>query len=219
RGGGGGIGIVGGGTATGVGTGTATVTASYTDSGTTFSATANVTVSNPSVLSFSITPTTPTIYLSGTTTQQFTATVIFTDDTKKDVTASSSWTSATPAVAVIGGNNGRAQAVSAGSSIITATYTDSSGTVHTATTTLTVASRKLSSLSLSPTTPTTHVGFTKSFTLYAIYDDGSKSNVTGSATWSSSTASVATIAISGGGAAGGGGGNTAVARSEERRVR
>jgi uncharacterized protein YjdB len=208
RGGGGGIGIVGGGTATGVGTGTATVTASYTDSGTTFSATANVTVSNPAVLSFSITPTTPTIYLSGTTTQQVTATVIFTDDTKKDVTTSSSWTSGTPAVAVIGGNNGRAQAVSAGSSIITATYTDSSGTVHTATTTLTVASRKLSSLSLSPTTPTTHVGFTKSFTLYAIYDDGSKSNVTGSATWSSSTASVATIAINGGGP--GGGGNTAV---------
>jgi uncharacterized protein YjdB len=211
QGGGGGIGIVGGATATGVGTGTATVTATYTDGGTTLSATADVTVSNPAVLSFSITPTTPTIYLSGTTTQQFTATVVFTDYTKKDVTAASSWTSGTPATAVIGGNTGRAQAISTGSSVITATYTDSNGTIHTATTPLTVASRTVVSLSLSPTIPTTHVGFAKSFTVYAIYDDGSKGNVTGSATWSSSSASVATIAISGGGAAGGGGGNTAVA--------
>jgi trimeric autotransporter adhesin len=215
QGGGGGVGIVGGATATGVGAGSSTVTASYTVGSTAYTASASVTVSAFTVKSFSITPTNPTIYYSSTTTttEQFTATLVVTTDgtnyTSKDVTSASSWTSDKPAVAVIGGSTGRATAMGTGSATISATYIDSNGTSHTATDTLTVSTRTLSTLSLSPTTPTTHVGFTKSFTVYAIYNDGTKSNVTSSASWSSATPAVATIATGGGGP--GGGGNTAVA--------
>jgi trimeric autotransporter adhesin len=216
QGGGGGVGVVGGATATGVGTGNATVTASYTVGSTAYTASASVEVSAFTVKSFTITPTNPTIYYSSTTTttEQFTATLVVTTDgtnyTSKDVTSASSWTSDKSSVAVIGGSTGRATAMGTGSATISATYIDSNGTSHTASDTLTVSTRTLSTLSLSPTTPTTHVGFTKAFTVYAIYNDGTKSNVTSSASWSSGTPTVATI-TTGGGGPGGGGGNTAVA--------
>lgn len=201
RGGGpGGPGIVGGGTATAVGVGTATVTASYTPSNATaaLTATASVTVTDPPILSLQITPTTPTVYLSSGPNQQFTATLIYTDFTTRNVTASAQWSSSTPAVAVIstsGGTVGRATGLTVGTSTITATYVGS--TTVTASTTLTVSSRKLTAVQVTPTNPTAHLGINQAFVATAVYDDGSKATVTTGATWTSSDTTIATVTSGG----------------------
>jgi trimeric autotransporter adhesin len=202
RGGGpGGGGIVGGGTATAVGTGDADVTATYTppNSTTALTATASVTVTDPPIRSLEISPTTPTVYLSSGPNQQFTATVIFTDYSRRDVTATAQWTSSDPSVAVVstsGANTGRATGLKVGTARITASYTGTGGT-FTAWTDLTVTDRKLSSVEVSPTNPTTHVGITQSFVATALYDNGTRATVTGGATWTSSDNSVATVGPSG----------------------
>ncbi len=202
RGGGpGGAGIVGGGTATAVGVGTATITATFTpaNSTTALTGTATVTVTDPPVLSLEISPTLPTVYLSNGPTQQFTATVIFTDFSRRDVTASAQWTSSVPSVAVIassGANIGRATGLAAGTTTIQASYTGTGGTV-TAPTTLTVADRKVTAVQVTPTNPTAHLGINQGFVATAVYDNGTTATVTGSATWTSSDNTVATVGTSG----------------------
>ena len=198
RGGGpGGGGVVGGGTATAVGTGSATVTATFTPSNstTTLTATASVTVTDPPILSLEITPTDPTVYLSSGANQQFTATIVFTDYTTRNVTTSAQWTSSAPTVAVVsnsGGTIGRATGLKAGASTITASYTGTGGT-FTATTTLTVADRQVTAVQVTPTNPTTHLGINQAFVATAVYDNGTNGTVTGSATWTSSDSTVASV--------------------------
>jgi hypothetical protein len=202
-GGGGGPGVVGGGTATAVGVGSATVTATYTPSNSTtaLTATAAVTVTDPPVLSLEISPTAPTVYLSSGANQQFTATVIFTDYTTRNVTTSAQWTSSVATVAVVsnsGATIGRATGLKAGTSTITASYTGTGGTV-TASTVLTVADRAITKVQVTPTNPTTHLGISQSFVATAVYDDGTTSTVTGSATWTSADTTVASVSNGGGG--------------------
>jgi hypothetical protein len=205
RGGGpGGFGVVGGGTATAVGVGPATVTATFTPSNstTTLTATATVTVTDPPILSLEITPTNPTVYLSSGASQPLTATVVFTDYTTRNVTPSAQWTSSVSAVAVVstsGGTIGRATGLTAGTSTITASYTGTGGT-FTASTVLTVADRKITAVQVTPTNPTTHLGINQSFVATAVYDNGTTGTVTGSATWTSSDTTVASVATGGGGA-------------------
>jgi hypothetical protein len=195
---------VGGGTATAVGVGSATVTATYSPSNTstTMTATANVTVTDPPILSLEITPTNPTVYLSTGPSQAFTATVIFTDYTRRDVTGSAQWSSSAPAVAVVsnsGGTTGRATGLKAGTSTITAGYTGTGG-AFTASTTLTVADRKITAVQVTPTNPTTHLGINQAFVATAVYDSGPNATVTGNATWTSSDSTVASVGTSGAGA-------------------
>jgi hypothetical protein len=73
---------------------------------------------------------------------------------------------------------------------------------------LTVADRAITKVQVTPTNPTTHLGITQSFVATAVYDDGSTSTVTGSATWTSSDTTVASVTN---GSAGGGGGGTTTA--------
>jgi hypothetical protein len=206
-GGGGGIGVVGGATATGLAAGSADVQASYTVGSTTFTATAKVTVTDPVPLSLQIQPTTPTVYLSSGGTQQFTATVIFTNNNKATVTNSTDWKSESSSVASIS-TTGLATGLKTGTSLIDASYTRNGVTV-TASTQLTVADRTITQLLIQPTTPTVHLGLTLPFIATAMYDNGTKATVTGSATWVSSKTSVATITTSSAGGGLGGGATTA----------
>jgi len=160
-----------------------------------------VTVTDPPVLSLEISPTTPTVYLSSGASQQFAATVIFTDYTTRNVTTSAQWTSSVATVAVVsnsGATIGRATGLKAGTSTITASYTGTGGTV-TASTVLTVADRAITKVQVTPTNPTTHLGISQSFVATAVYDDGTTSTVTGSATWTSADTTVASVSNGGGG--------------------
>jgi cysteine synthase len=82
-----------------------------------------------------------------------------------------------------------------GTTTITAAFGGTS-----ASTTLTVASKKVTTIQVTPTTPTAHLGINQSFVATAVYDDSSTSTVTGSATWTSSDNTVATVGTAGGSA-------------------
>jgi len=188
-------GVVGGATATGLAVGTATIGASYTENGVTETATAALTVNNPPLLSIEITPTDPTVSLLSPS-QAFVATAIYTDYSTANVTTSASWSSSSGTVAVIsnsGATTGRATGLTAGTTIITATYNGMS-----ASTTLTVVSKKVTTVQVTPTNPTAVLGIGQAFVATAIYDDNSTGVVTTSATWTSSDTTVASIGTTGG---------------------
>jgi 6-phosphogluconolactonase (cycloisomerase 2 family) len=134
-----------------------------------------------------VSPSTALISVGGE--QQFTATFFYSDGTSKDGTALVSWSSSKPAVAAIGAG-GVATGAGPGTTTITATAGGPSGTA-------TLSVNQLNSIAVSPTNPTITVGDTQAFTATGNYTnpDGSPGSVdvTGQVTWSSDTATVATI--------------------------
>ena len=204
-GGGGGPGGGGGGgrgLATGVSAGSVTVTATYS----TFTAKAALTVTDAKPTSLVVTPAAPTIQVGQT--QAFVATLVYDDNTTAIVTTQSTWSSSEAAVAVVttpttggggpggggpgGGGGGTATALTTGSTTITAKYSDLTGTA-----TLTVVDPPLASVQVTPTNPNIPVGATRQFTATALFTDNSIRDITASATWSSSDATVAVVASSG----------------------
>jgi hypothetical protein len=183
--------VVGGSTATGLAIGTVNINASYIENGISVTGSAPLTVSNPAVLEFHVTPTTPTIYTAISTALNFTATVIYADYTTATVTASTTWSSSVGAVAVIsdsGATTGRATGQAAGTTTITGAFggkTDS--------TTLTVSTATLTKVDVTPTGPTTHLGINQSFVAVVTLSDSTPVTVTGSSTWMSSDNTVATV--------------------------
>ena len=96
----------------------------------------------PTLQSIEITPGAPSLPLG--LTQQFKATGRYSDNSSKDLTNSSTWSSSNPAAATIS-SSGMATAKGLGSTTITATYSGVTGT-----TTLTVTAAALASLAISP---------------------------------------------------------------------
>ncbi|PXX37361.1 Ig-like protein group 2 [Undibacterium pigrum] len=169
------------GIAKGVVSGTAIITASF--GGKTSSAT--LTVSPASLLSIAILPANPSLAIGGK--QQFSAMGTYSDGTTIDITAISSFTSASPAAASIS-STGLATGVAVGTSIITA----ASGT-KTGTTLLTVTPASLVSIALTPANPPMQIGTTQQLTVTAKYTDGSSVNVTSTSSFSSATPAIATV--------------------------
>jgi uncharacterized protein YjdB len=170
------------------GIGTANVTAT---SGTVSNATV-LTVTASSMVSIAISPQASTTPLG--TTQQFTATGTFTDGTTQDVTQTGHWSSSVATVATISNTAGTAGLASTGGTGTT-TIGISSGSVS-ASATLIVNPAALSSIAISPQTPTIVLGTTQQFTATGTYTDGSTQDATSVVTWSSSDATVAIISNS-----------------------
>ena len=178
----------GGGTANALAVGSATITATY--SGLTGSA--KLTVTDPPIAYVQVTPTNPNLPVGGN--QQFTATVVFTDYTTRNVTAEALWASANTSIAVVtgsSGNAGRASALAEGATTISATYNGVSGS-----TTLTVA-KSVKSISVTPTNPTTVLGVSLPFTAIATLSNDTTLQVTPSAAWVTSNSAVATVTVGG----------------------
>jgi hypothetical protein len=176
------------GLATGVGSGTSTITATLG----TVSGTAHLTVGGPPLPSITVTPNPASGLVCGGGAVQFKATALFTDGTSVDVTTSAAWTSSVPAVATVGAATGLAVPVSVGATTISATYGGSTSTA-----TFVVGGPTLVSVSLTPATPSIHVGTTQQFAATATYSDGTTEDVTASAAWISSSTSIATISSGG----------------------
>jgi uncharacterized repeat protein (TIGR01451 family) len=105
-------------------TATDTVTATITGS-----ATVTVTATAPTLKSIAVTPSTASIAVGGM--QPFTATGTFSDNSTKDVTTQSTWTSSNTEVATVGAGTGIAKGVGVGGPItITATDAGISGTAQ-----------------------------------------------------------------------------------------
>ena len=149
----------------------------------------NIIINSATLASIAVTPVNPSITLG--TTQQFTATETFSENSTPDMTTLVTWSSSKPFVATISnatGSNGLASSVAAGNTLITAR----SGSI-TGSTTLTVSPPTLVSITVTPANSSITLGNTEQFTATGTYSDGTTPNITSSVTWSSSNVSVATI--------------------------
>jgi hypothetical protein len=124
-------------------------------------------------------------------TQQFMAIGNLSDDTTQDLTSLATWGSTNGSVATIN-NTGLATSLAQGSTTISASYSSLMGS-----TLLTIAPPALTSIAITPANPSPHPGTTLQLTAMGTYTNGSVLNITGSAFWSSSNNSVASISTSG----------------------
>ncbi len=136
-----------------------------------------------------LSPATPTIALGES--RQLTATGIFSDGSKQDITKTVVWTSAKPSIASIS-DSGMALGKKVGNAEITAT----SGSV-TATDTLTVGEAIVVSIAVGPESFSIPKGMTQQLSAVATFSDGSQKNITDLATWSVVPAETATVSSAG----------------------
>ncbi len=176
------------GLATGIAAGTTTITASRggaTD-------TSDLTVTNATLSSITVTPASSSIVKA--TTQQFTAIGTFSDSTTQDLTSIVVWSSTATAVATISntGSRGLASGIAPGVTTIRATSAGRTGQ-----TTLTVTEATLVSIAITPANPSLAKGFKLQFTAIGTFSNATTQNVTTLVTWTSSSNSIASISGSG----------------------
>ena len=124
---------------------------------------------------------------------QFTATAVYSDGSRKDVTGTATWTSSNPSVASFPGSpSGWALIPGAGSTEITASLAGTQGT-----TSLTVTASSLLSIGILGTNSVLPKGARQQLTAIAFYSNGSRQDVTPLVTWSSSSPSVAAVSTTG----------------------
>jgi Flp pilus assembly secretin CpaC len=152
----------------------------------------SLTVSNATLQSIVISPA--VVSIAPRATSQFTAVGTFSDGTSQDISSNVNWTSSNSAVASIGAQSGLALGVGAGTTQVTASL----GSITSAPAALTGTTATVQSISVSPATISLARYGTQQFTATGTFSDGTKQNVTASASWSSSTPGVASIGIGSG---------------------
>lgn len=187
------------GVALGVTTGTSVITAGFGSK----TAVATLTVVPVALSSIAVLPANPSIGVGAT--QQFTAMGTFNNGSTSDITAVSTFASATPAVATVNAASGLARGLTPGTSVITATSGALSGS-----TTLTVTPAVVASIAVTPQSPTVQIGATRQLAVTATYSDATTVDVTNTSTFSSATPAAATVGASTGLVTGIAGGSSVV---------
>jgi len=144
---------------------------------------------SPTLVSIAITPENPSIPLG--TSEQFTATGTFSDNSMRDITTSVTWKSSAPDVATINNTtsfNGLATPVKTGVTSVTATSGSISSFVA-----VTVIAPALISVDVEPAISSILTGSTEQFTATGIYSDNSTTDITSTVTWSLSAPDVGMI--------------------------
>ena len=150
------------------------------------SGSSNLTVSPAQLQTITIIPANPRIQQN--TLLKFTATGTFSDGSTATNLSGLSWKSSRPNIASI-----RASGLANGKKVGTVTISATTAGV-TATTTLTVGNGVLSSIAITPANPSLTAGSTQQFNAIGTFTDATMQDVTFNTHWSSSAASVATIA-------------------------
>jgi hypothetical protein len=153
-----------------------------------FSASAQMTVSNAALETMEVTPPNATIPNGGN--QQYTATGIYTDNSRVDLTSTATWQSTDRSIANISNvadNQGSALGRAAGSVDISATLDSISGKAV-----LTVTDAVLRNIQVTPSGEDLANGFQREFTATGFYSDGSSKVISESLNWDSSDGAVAT---------------------------
>lgn len=172
------------GIAIGVTVGTSVITAAFEGK----SGSATLTVLPARLVSLAVAPVNPSVNIGNT--QQFVALGTFSDNTTRDISAVSTFSSASTNVASVVASTGLALGKAQGTSVISASSGGLTGSA-----TLTVLPATLVSLGLTPAANSLAVGATAQLTALAGYSDGSVVDVTGASTYvSASTAQVAVAA-------------------------
>lgn len=151
---------------------------------------ASIVVASATLLSISITPN-YSVTLSKGMTQQLNATGNYSDGTQSDITASVTWSSSLPAVAMVS-SSGLVAAISIGYASITAVVGSTS-----ADTSIYVNNAAPKSIKVTPESPSLSLGLQKQLTATATMTDSTTQDVTTLATWSSSNTTVATVNANG----------------------
>jgi trimeric autotransporter adhesin len=164
--------------------GTSTITATLGA----VSGSTSLTVTAASLASIAVAPANPSIALG--TTQQFTATGTYTDQSTQNLTTSVTWGSSTSNASIsnASGSQGLASSFSVGSSTISATFGGLSGS-----TALTVTPATLVSIAVTPSGPSIPAAGTEQFIATGTYTDNSTQILTTSVTWASSDVNIAAI--------------------------
>jgi hypothetical protein len=149
---------------------------------------ANLTVSSASLVSIAVSAGHPSLPLGNT--EQLSATGTYTDGSTKDLTASATWTSSSPVLAV--SSTGTVTTKSVGAAVVSAAVSSITGKAS-----LTVSAAALSGISISAASATVPLGDTLQLNAMGHFTDGSTQDVTGSVNWSSSSRGVLTVAASG----------------------
>ncbi len=123
--------------------------------------------------------------------QQFRATGNYSDGGTKDLTSSSTWSSSNPTAATIS-STGMVTSKAQGATTITASYSGVSGS-----TTLTVTAAAISSIAVTPQSPSLPLGTTLQLTATGTFTDGSVQNLTSSVQWSSGNTAIVGVSASG----------------------
>ena len=129
------------------------------------------------------------------TTQQYTATARYGNNTTADVTSQVTWSTSPTSIATIN-STGLLTGVALGRANVQAK--SSNGIIGT--TSVSVATKQVTSVAIQPLTQTLSLSLgptTVQYTATATYQDGSTANVTAIATWTSTPTSVATISSTG----------------------
>ncbi len=145
-----------------------------------------LTVTSATLQDLAISPTAPTVP-DASVPQQFTATGLFSDGTREDLTTQVAWDASGPATITAAG-----LATPTAPGPAAATITASRGGLS-ASTTLTVAGVTLSSVAIDQPGATVATGTTFPFTATATYGDGSTQDVTGLASWTSLAPAIVTV--------------------------
>jgi len=122
---------------------------------------------------------------------KYIATGNYSDDSSRDISDEVSWTSDTPAVALVSNavsKKGYVKGLMQGAATITATLSDVSTN-----TLLTVTSATLSSINVSAASTQLLVGNNLSISAYGMYSDGSEQDITSLVTWQSSANNIAAV--------------------------
>ncbi|WP_373990543.1 ice-binding family protein [Duganella sp. BuS-21] len=173
------------GLASGVSVGNSVISAAYNGK----TASATLTVTPAVLLSIALTPQAPTVLIAAT--RQLAVIGSYSDATTQDLTASSTFASATPASAIVN-SDGLVTGMALGTSVITA----SNGGKN-ASTTVTVPAATLSSISVTPSTSTVSIDGQQQYIATATYSDSTTALVTNTAVWSSTSPTIGTVAATG----------------------
>ena len=159
---------------------TGTVTISAQSGGQT--GTATLTISSATPTSLQITPSSISNLPAGDV-QQLTTTATFTDGSSQNVTSSAAYSTSDPAVATVN-QSGLLSAVGPGSATITATLGGATATLP-----VTISSAALTSIAVTPASPSIPAGQGRQLTATGTYSDGSTEDLTNIVTWTSSAPS------------------------------
>jgi uncharacterized protein YjdB len=147
----------------------------------------------PGLVSISIAPS--TISVAPGTTAQFIATGTYSDNSTQNLTNSVTWASSDSSIVTVSSTSptaGLAKAVANGTATVTAVLGSISGAAD-----VTVTSASATSIVVSPTNVSLPLGLHQQFTANATFSDGTNQDITGVATWKSSSGTVASITTSG----------------------
>ena len=147
------------------------------------------------VTSIEISATSPTLALN--TTTKLTATGNRQGLLTSDITGQVVWTSDSPTnvtfTTLANPNRAWVTVNATGPINVTATFTNTSGSVVSATFKLTVTNAVISTMTISPLTPSVHKGFSTQFTATGTFSDLTTQDMTFDATWNSDATNVATV--------------------------